>query len=330
MSDTVNDGMVSVVIPALNEEQMIPRLIRELRELEGNFPGGLEIVMVNDGSRDKTVEVARQELEGHRHWKIVSLSRNFGQQAAYLAGLHHATGAAVVMMDADLQDPPSLIPELVAKWEAGAKLVTAVRLSRAEKGFKRFAFDTFHKLFHWLSGGIMPRNSGNFGLMDRVIVEQIKAMRETNLYLPALRAWVGYRQSEVTYHRQPRAEGEAKQNWKRLFNLAWDAITSFSNVPLRLIGWTGFFIALTAFVYAGWLVLQRILQGFGWFKDLEVLGFTTLAVAVMGLGGVQLLCLGIIGEYLGRLYREAKGRPPFVVERVEMQGVPDGEDSSGT
>lgn len=307
---------VTIVAPFLNEEAILAELIGRLSTISQDIPEAVEVVLVDDGSSDKSVEVATKCLK-HAEidcWKVVRLARNFGQQQAYLAGLHHATGDAVVFLDADLQDPPETIPNFIEAWREGHEVVVGVRLSRTETGWRRRAFDLFHFLFYRCTGGVMPRNSGNFGLMDRVVADRLRAMGETNLFLPALRAWAAAPPAEVGYHRDARRHGEARQNWRRLFNLAWDGITSFSNVPLRMIGWLGFFIAMPSLFYAAFLVSQRALQvAFGWFPDLEVLGFTTVAVAILALGGIQLICLGVIGEYIGRIYLESKGRASFYV-----------------
>ena len=308
---------VSIVIPMLNEEEVVETLLRRIIEMRESAAERYEIVIVDDGSTDRTLEKARALLGAKPDWQIIQLSRNFGQQAAYLAGIEEATGDAVVLLDADLQDPPELIPKLVEKWRAGAKVVAAVRRSRTESGVRGMSFHLFHSLFFRCTGGVMPKNSGSFGIMDRAVVERIKAMPERNLFLPALRSWVGFEQDTLIYDREARFGGPAKQNYKRLMRLAWDGITSFSSVPLKLVGWLGLAIASTGFLYALWLIALKFLQMGGYFHELEVLGFTTLAVAVLTLGGIQLICLGVLGEYISRIYIEVKGRPRYVIARRE-------------
>jgi glycosyltransferase involved in cell wall biosynthesis len=306
---------LSVVIPVWNEEESVAALMDRLRPLAAASSLPWQMVFVNDGSNDQTEDKLLAALQTSPDWVLVRLSRNFGQQPAYRAGLDVATGDAVVFLDADLQDPPEIIPEMIRLWQDGAKLVVGQRRSRGETGFRRLLFDLFHVVFHRLTSGAMPKDSGTFGLMDRVIVDELKRMPELNLFLPAMRCWVGHRREMVWYDRDVR-HGEPKQSLGKLFSYAWDGITSFSILPLRAISLLGALISLGGFLYALILICIRFLQLFGHFPDLAVLGFTTLAVAVFFLGGIQLLCLGLIGEYLAKVYREVKRRPPYIIEQV--------------
>jgi len=306
---------ISIVIPVWNEEESIAPLMSRLRPLADASVLPWQLVFVNDGSSDRTEEKLIAALDSWPDWLLVSLSRNFGQQPAYRAGLDVATGSAVVFLDADLQDPPEFIPEMIRLWQDGAKLVVGQRRSRAESGVRRLLFDLFHVVFHRLTAGAMPKDSGTFGLMDRVIVDELKRMPELNLFLPAMRCWVGHRRETVWYDRAVRP-GAPKQSLGKLFSYAWDGITSFSILPLRVISFLGALISLAGFAYALTLIVVRVLQLFGYFPDLNVLGFTTLAVAVLFLGGIQLLCLGLIGEYLAKVYREVKRRPPYIIETI--------------
>ncbi len=306
---------VSVVVPVWNEEENVDALVERLALLLPLGNCAWEFVFVNDGSADNTVEKLTEELPRLRNWRIVELSRNFGQQAAYRAGLDNATGDAVVFLDADLQDPPELIPEMIAMWRKGAKLVTGRRRSRTETGLRRVFFDLFHHVFFYLTSGAMPKNSGTFALMDRVVADQVRAMPELNMFLPAMRYWVGFKQEVVWYDRAAR-EGAPKQSLSKLFNYAWDGITSFSVLPLKAISALGLLISFAGFAYAGVLVAIKLLQFVGFFPDLVVQGFTTLAVAVLCMGGLQLMCLGLIGEYLAKMYREVKRRPAYIVAKV--------------
>ena len=308
--------MISIVIPLWNEERGIEALFARLHQMEQNVPVPVEIVVVDDGSTDETGSVLKKHLPTFRNWTMLSLSRNFGQQAAYRAGLDHALGDAVVFIDADLQDPPELISDMVERWQQGAKVVVACRQSRTEKGLRGFLLKRFHTIFNALTGGIMPKDSGTFGLMDRVVADQVRKLPEVNLFLPGLRSWFGYKQEIVFYDRAARVD-QPKQTFRKLFAYAWDGITSFSEVPLKLIGLAGLIISALGFCYAAVLVFIKVAQALGFFHELEVMGFTTLAVAVLFMGGVQLLCLGIIGEYVARAYKETKRRPIYVVDQVQ-------------
>ena len=300
----------------LNERDGLKVLFERLEKSLAGVEADIELVIIDDGSTDGTRTTLPAELGRFARWQVVGLSRNFGQQPAYRAGLDYATGDAVIFSDADLQDPPELIPQLIAKWQEGFKVVTGCRTSREEGGLRGLLLKSFHQIFHRLTNRAMPNNSGMFSLVDRVVVEQLKAAKETNLFLPALKSWYGYPQTTINYARQARAVGEPKQSFRKLFRYALDGLFSFSELPLLWITALGVLISLCSFGYAGFLVVVKILQAFGHFTELEVKGFTTLAVAVFCLGGVQLICLGIIGQYLARMYRELKGRPLYVVETV--------------
>ena len=307
---------LSIVIPLYNEEDNLQRLMARLELLACDSALPWQLVFVNDGSKDGTQAVLLPLLESWKDWIFVQLSRNFGQQPAYRAGLEVGElGTQSIFLDADLQDPPELIPEMVQHWKEGAKLVVGQRRSRAETGVRRWFFEAFHAIFYWLTSGSMPKHSGTFGLMDRQIVEELKRMPELNMFLPAMRCWVGHRRETIWYDRTAR-EGAPKQSWSKLFSYAWAGITSFSILPLRAISALGLLISLGGFAYGFLLITIRVLQAFGHFSGLIVQGFTTLAVAIFCLGGIQLLCLGLIGEYLAKVYAEVKRRPPYIVEKV--------------
>jgi len=314
----------------LNEHEGLPLLFERLEKAIRSAPVDWELVIVDDGSTDGTREAVLRELQRFPRWRLVGLSRNFGQQPAYLAGLAQATGDAVIFSDADLQDPPELIPQLIARWQAGFKVVTGCRSSREERGLRRVCFDLFHQTFHRLTGGVMPANSGMFSLVDRVVANHLLAIRETNLFLPALKCWFGYSQTTVSYARNDRAVGAPKQSFRKLLRYALDGLFSFSDVPLQWIGMTGAILCLLSLGYAGALVAEKVMQIFGFFTSLRVLGFTTLAVAILFFGGLNLLALGIIGQYLARIYREIKGRPRYIVEAIVDSQVQAEVKSSGT
>jgi len=316
----VTPRLVSIVIPLFNEEESVARLVGRLQTLAGSGVARWQFVFVNDGSTDRTRERLLSETVRLPSWKFIQLSRNFGQQPAYRAGLEAADGEAVVFLDADLQDPPELIPEMIGRWQDGAQLITACRKTRAETGLRRWLFDLFHAIFFRVTGGVMPKNSGTFALMDRVVADQLRRMSELSVFLPALRCWVGFRQEVIWYDRVAR-EGEPKQSMVKLFGYAWNGITSFSTAPLKLISLLGLLISMIGFSYAALLILVRFLQLFGLFPSLVVQGFTTLAVAVLCLGGIQLICLGILGEYLDKVYTEVKRRPPYIVAETLQSGT---------
>ena len=291
---------------------LFDRLAQAIKDTRAEW----ELVVVDDGSTDGTRRTVVKELAQFPRWRVVILSRNFGQQPAYRAGLEYARGDAVIFLDADLQDPPELVPQLLAKWREGYKVVTGCRISREERGLRRLLFDLFHRLFHRMTGRVMPINSGMFSLVDRVVVNQLLAARETNLFLPALKCWYGFPQTTISYARKDRAVGEPKQSFRKLLRYAFDGLLSFSDMPLQWIAAAGAFISLASFGYAGVLLVEKFLQMAGYFPSLRVLGFTTLAVAIFFFGGLNLLALGIVGQYIARIYREIKGRPLYLVETV--------------
>lgn len=306
----------------LNEREGLRLLFDRVANSIKDTPVNWELIIVDDGSSDGTRDVIAGELARFPRWQFVVLSRNFGQQPAYRAGIEHARGDALIFLDADLQDPPELIPQLIAKWQEGFKVVTGCRSSREERGLRRILFDLFHQLFHRVTGRSMPINSGMFSLVDRVVVKQLLAAREVNLFLPALKCWYGFPQTTITYARKDRAVGEPKQSFSKLVRYALDGLFSFSDLPLQWIAFVGAIISLGSFAYAGLLVVIRLAQLAGLFASLDVKGFTTLAVAVFCLSGIQLFSLGIVGQYLARIYREIKGRPLYIVESIRTSDEP--------
>lgn len=317
IGDVVVGRTVSVVVPLYDEEMVAGSLLDRLAAVAADCPDRYEFVFVDDGSRDGTFGILSAGVRRFRRWQLLRLSRNFGQQGAFVAGMSAAKGDAIVCMDGDLQDPPEVIPRLVAAWEGGAKVVIAQRRHRMERGWRRIAFGIFHAVFHRLSGGLMPRGSGTFGLIDREVAGHLLSLTERAYFFPGLRCWIGFRQAIVDYEREERAGGTAKQSFGRLMNYAWDALTSFSDAPLRLIAGVGFALSALGCLYAFGLVAIRVSQFFGALKSVEVLGFTTVAVAVFTLAGVQLFCLGVVGQYLAKVYVEVKRRPLFIVESAE-------------
>jgi dolichol-phosphate mannosyltransferase len=311
--------MISVVTPIYNEDELVEELHRQLTEALAGLGSPWEIVYVNDGSRDRTLELLLKMQEADPHAVVVDLSRNWGHQPALTAGLSVARGDAVVLIDGDLQDPPALIPELVATWRRGAKVVVAERRSRAEGGLRGWLFPVFYRVLGFLSSYPIPLNAGIFGLLDRQAVEAINRLTESNRYLPGLRAWVGFPTEVVRYDRADRAAGTPKQNLWRLTQYALDAIFSFSYKPLRLTLLSGLFVAGFALFYGALLFTYRLL-GWGMFGQPVVIGYTSTIVSILFLGGVQLVSVGLLGEYIGRIYDEVKRRPLFLIQRIYREG----------
>ncbi len=247
---------------------------------------------------------------------LLELSRNFGQPSAILAGLRHSQSDCVVLMDGDLQDPPELIPAMVEKWQSGDQVVIAQRTSRKETFLRGLAFKAFHGCFRYLSDSQIPPNTGTFCLLDRVAADSINELPESHRFFPGLRAWVGYRQSMLQFKRPPRAGGEPKQTFVRLLKYALDAVFGYSFKPLRLLTGAGLVICSLSFMLAGWFIFKRVA---GW--ETASIGFTTLTCAVFGLGGFQLIGMGILGEYIGRIYDEVKARPQYIVSQQRHTDV---------
>lgn len=310
--------MISVVVPIYNEEAVIPLLHAEL--LAALEPTGreFEIVYVNDGSTDASRGLLLERQAADGRVVVVDLSRNWGHQSALTAGLATARGDAVVLIDGDLQDPPAAIPALLAAWENGAEVVVAERRSRFETGLRRLFFPLFYRLLGFLSDFPIPLNAGIFGLLDRRAVDAVNALSETNRYLPGLRAWVGFRTEVVHYDRHARAAGKPKQSFVRLVRYALDAIFSFSYKPLRLSLFAGLAVSALALVYGVVLIAARLMKT-GLFGIPVVDGYTSTIVSILFLGGTQLVCVGILGEYIGRVYDEVKRRPLFVVRAVHRR-----------
>jgi len=307
--------MISLVVPIFNEEE-------NLLEFRTRASGALdatgdnwEILFVNDGSRDRSAEMLRQFNVDDARLKTITLSRNFGHQPAVTAGVHHASGDCVVLIDGDLQDPPEVIPQLVQKWKAGAAVVLAVRASRVDTGVRSIGFKLFYPLMRWISDQPLGPDAGIFGLMDRVVVNEFNKLPERNRFIPGLRTWLGFPTDTVTYDRKERAKGKPKQTFRRLIHYAADGMMSFSYRPLRVATWMGMLMALLTFLAGFGYVLAYFLQPVA-----PPRGFTTIMLSILFLGSVQLICVGILGEYIGRIYEEVKQRPLYVVrEKIGME-----------
>jgi len=297
-----------ILIPMFNEEANIDYLFERLLTVLDGMGTSYEIVCINDGSRDNTLT----ELVAHHHRnpviKVIDLSRNFGKEVALTAGIDYARGQAVIPIDADLQDPPELIGELVSKWREGYDVVYATRRSRqGESWLKKLTANVFYRVIDQISRVPIPRDTGDFRLIDRRVVESLKLMPERTRFMKGLFAWVGYRQTSIYYDRPQCYKGKTTWNYWKLRNFAIDGITSFSLAPLKVWSYVGLTISLLAFIYASFLVLRTLILG------IDVPGYASLMVAMLFLGGMQLVTLGVLGEYIGRIYEEVKGRPLYLV-----------------
>jgi glycosyltransferase involved in cell wall biosynthesis len=309
--DVSSETLLSIVVALYNEERTIDALFAELDRVTAALPCRVEFVCVNDGSRDRTLDALRQKLDGDSRVRIFNFARNFGKEAALTAGLAQARGDAVVVIDADLQDPPSLIPQFLEKWKEGYDVVYGVRSTRASDTFvKRTTANAFYKLFNRVTDVKIPPGAGDFRLLDRRAVNALLELPERNRFMKGLFSWVGFRQTGVEFVREARVAGSTSWNYLRLFNFAIDGITSFSIAPLRIASLVGVTASILGFIYAAVLTLRTIIFG------VDVPGYASIMVVTMFLGGMQLICLGLIGEYLGRLYIEAKGRPLYIIADV--------------
>jgi glycosyltransferase involved in cell wall biosynthesis len=302
---------VTLVIPIFNEGPVLPELLARLTAVFDGHPAvRWGALLVDDGSRDGSAALIRAHAARDPRFTLLEFSRNFGFQAALAAGLAHAAGDAVVTMDADLQDPPECIPELVAKWQAGAEVVRAVRRSRAETGARRLGMDVFHNFFSRVSDFPIEANTGTFGLMSRTAVDALNTMPERHRFFPGLRSWVGFATAEIGYDRQDRAAGQPQQTLRRLVRYAFDGVFSFSYLPLRLLTYAGLLVGAAGFILGLYYIVKRLVN-----IETAPTGFTTLAALVLFLGGVQLIGIGVLGEYLARVYDEVKQRPLYVIKR---------------
>ncbi len=308
MTSHLNTIELSIVVPLYNEEENIDYLLERLIAVLERLQTTYEIVCINDGSRDKTLKYLIDHHQNNPTIKVINLSRNFGKEIALTAGIDYATGAAIIPIDADLQDPPELIAELVEKWREGYDVVYATRRSRqGETWLKRVTAGAFYQTIGKMSRVPIPSNTGDFRLLDRRVVEAIKKLPERTRFMKGLFAWVGYKQTSVMFDREPRFQGTTTWNYWKLWNFALDGIISFSFLPLKVWSYVGVSISLISLLYASFLIVRTLIFG------IDVPGYASLMVAILFLGGIQLITLGILGEYLGRVYEEVKGRPLYFV-----------------
>ncbi|MBE8995016.1 glycosyltransferase family 2 protein [Microcystis aeruginosa] len=302
----------SLIIPIYNEEETIPELYRRVSAVMDSLDDSVELILINDGSRDSSLNLMRELQERDARVCYISFARNFGHQAAVTAGLNFARGQVIVVLDADLQDPPELIPKMIESWQAGYHVVYAQRTKRKkESWFKRLTAYVFYRLLRQLADVDIPADTGDFCLMDRQVVEVLNSMPERNRYIRGLRAWIGFRQTAVKFERDPRFAGEVKYTFKKSLALAINSLVSFSKIPLRLSTYLGLFSALIALLMALLVLYWRLQQ-----PESPVTGLATILIAVFFLGSVQLISIGILGEYIGRIYEEVKGRPAYTIAEI--------------
>jgi dolichol-phosphate mannosyltransferase len=302
----------SLIVPVYNEEKTILELYRRVSAVIDSLDGAAELILVNDGSRDRSLQIIRELHDRDRRVCYISLARNFGHQIAVTAGLNFARGQVIIILDADLQDPPELIPDMIEQWRQGYQVVYAQRTQRRKEGwFKRLAAYLFYRLLKHLADVDIPTDTGDFCLMDRQVVDVLNAMPERNRYIRGLRSWVGFRQKAIWFERDPRFAGEVKYTFTKSLALAVNGLVSFSKVPLRLSTYVGLLAAAIAILMALLVIYWRLFV-----PQSPLTNFTLILVAIFFLGAVQLVSIGILGEYVGRIYEEVKGRPLYTLAEV--------------
>lgn len=304
----------SLIVPVLNEEEALPLFYNAVREFAPLKEHSLELVFINDGSTDSTEAVLMQLEANDSLVKHITFTRNFGKEPALFAGLEAATGDAIIPIDVDLQDPIEVIPEMIEKWQQGADIVLAKRVDRStDSHLKRKTAEWFYKLHNKISSPKIEENVGDFRLMSREVVENIKLLQERNLFMKGVLSWVGGKTAIVEYARADRVAGKTKFNGWKLWNLALEGITSFSTFPLRIWTYIGLFVAALSFIYGAWMILDTIFWGN------PVKGYPSIMVSMLFLGGVQLIGIGVLGEYIGRIYIESKNRPRYIVSKKRKE-----------
>ena len=302
---------ISVVAPFFNEEQAIDRFFKEVIAALENIGAKWEIICVDDGSQDCTLEQLLAAAQTHPRIKVVALTRNFGKESALTAGMEACAGDVVVLIDADLQDPPTLIEDMLQKWREGYDVVHGVRRSRHQDSLaKRITADAFYRVFNSLTSVPVPANTGDFRLMDRRVADRLQELPERTRFMKGLFAWLGYTSAAVYYDRPGREEGESTWSYWKLWNFALDGLTSFSTMPLRVWTYIGLIVSLLSFIYASFLVFKTMIIG------VDLPGYASLMVVILFLGGIQLISLGVLGEYLGRVFIEVKKRPIYLIDKV--------------
>ena len=303
--------MITILVPAYNEEEVLDMLYERLKTIMNqNTKYDFEILLVNDGSKDSTFEIMQELRKKDKRVCYLNLSRNFGKETAMIAGLDYCNGDAVVIIDADLQDPPELIPEMIKYWEEGYDDVYAKRKSRkGESWLKKYTSKMYYKVLQSFTKIEIQKDTGDFRLLDRICIEALKSIRESQRYTKGLFSWIGYNKKELLYDRDPRAAGKTKWNYKKLIDLSIDGITSFTTSPLRWSAIMGVIVSIAGFIYMIAIIIKTLISG------VDVPGYASTMVVILFLGGIQLIFLGVIGEYLGRAFYETKGRPLYFIER---------------
>jgi polyisoprenyl-phosphate glycosyltransferase len=308
----MNQPIYSLVIPIYNEEENITEMYRRLANVMEKLDGDVELILIDDGSRDRSLTMIRELHHHDNRIRYLSLGRNFGHQIAVTAGLNFVQGKCIIVMDADLQDPPELILTMIDKWQQGYQVVYAQRISRQKETLlKRFTAYLFYRILKRMAKVDIPVDTGDFCLMDRQVVDILNSMPERNRYIRGLRAWVGFPQTSVLFERKPRFAGDVKYTFAKSFSLAIDGIISFSTVPLRLATYLGIISATIAMIMIILVLYWRIFAPVS-----HLIGYTLITISMFFLGSVQLICIGILGEYIGRIYEEVKGRPLYTLKET--------------
>jgi dolichol-phosphate mannosyltransferase len=308
----INQPIYSLIIPIYNEEENITEMYRRLHHVMEQLDGDVELILIDDGSRDRSLNMMRELHHRDNRVHYLSLARNFGHQIAVTAGLNFVQGKCIIVMDADLQDPPELILTMIEKWHQGYQVVYAQRISRQQESrLKRLTAYLFYRILRRLAKVDIPVDTGDFCLMDRQVVDILNSMPERNRYIRGLRAWVGFRQTSVLFERNPRFAGDVKYTFGKSLSLAIDGIISFSTVPLRLATYLGIISAAIAMIMIILVLYWRIFAPVS-----HLIGYTLITISMFFLGSVQLICIGILGEYIGRIYEEVKGRPLYTLKET--------------
>ncbi|MEA1954178.1 MAG: glycosyltransferase family 2 protein [Campylobacterota bacterium] len=309
MLDTKLEPIISLICPCYNEEDVVELFLKEISVVLDEVGKSYEIVFVNDGSRDGTLEKLLEAKNTYTGIRVINLSRNFGKEAAMTAGLDAANGEVIIPIDVDLQDPPSLIKEFIAHWEQGNDVVLAKRIDRSSDGFlKRVSAKLFYKLNNKISKVEIPENVGDYRLITRKVLEALKQLPESERFMKGLFAWVGFKTTVVEYKRDARVAGDTSFSGWKLWNLALEGITSFSTFPLKVWLYMGFIVSFLSFLYGSVIIFKTIILG------VDLPGYASIITVILFLGGIQLIGIGVLGEYIGRIYMESKRRPTYIIE----------------